>query len=197
MICVTFGLTGCGEQEVVPVTEPTLEVLEDGQLLAWLVEDFDKDYYNLSELDTMVREEAEAYNEAARIFVTEAGQVPVTVQSVAMAEDGSKKVIVGLLFANSRVYEDYFETDLFYGTVAEAAAAGYELSAALTSVKDGSIFTNEDVEKNSKRNILIMEDSVVVRCAGKVLYIGNNASLTEEGFVDCSQSEGIKLIITK
>ena len=181
-----FGLTGCGEKVVVPVMEPTVEITEEGELIAYLVEDFDKEYYDLGELETMVREEVADFDKEG-----------MTVESVAMAADGSKKVVVALRFANSEIYADYFDVEAFFGTVSQAQNAGYGLSAALTGVKDGEIFTEEDAQKNSKRKILIIEGSVVVRCPKEVLYIGTNASITEEGFVDCTESEGLKLIIMK
>ena len=191
-----FGLTGCGEKVVVPVMEPTVEITEEGELIAYLVEDFDKEYYDLGELETMVREEVADFVKDQDL-VAEDGKEEMTVESVAMAADGSKKVVVALRFANSEIYADYFDVEAFFGTVSQAQKAGYGLSAALTDVKDGEIFTEEDAQKNSKRKILIIEGSVIVRCPKEVLYIGTNASLTEEGFVDCTESEGLKLIIMK
>lgn len=191
-----FGLVGCGEEEVIPVTEPTVEITGDGELIAYLVEDFDKEYYDLAELETMVREEVADYVREHGL-ADQNGKEGLTVESVAMAADGSKKVVAALKFANSEIYADYFGTEAFFGTVAQAQARGYGLSAALTSVKDGEIFTDELADKNSRRKILIIEDAVIVRCPKKVLYVGTNASLTEEGFVDCTQSDGLKLIIMK
>ena len=191
-----FGLTGCGEKVVIPVTEPTVEITEEGELIAYLVEDFDKEYYDLGELETMVREEVADFVKDQDL-AAEDGKEGMTVESVAMAADGSKKVVVALRFANSEIYADYFDVEAFFGTVSQAQNAGYGLSAALTGVKDGEIFTEEDARKNSKRKILVIEGSVVVRCPKEVLYIGTNASLTEEGFVDCTESEGLKLIIMK
>lgn len=197
-IFMTLGLTGCGQKEatVIPVTEPTIEVTADGQLIAYLVEKFDKEYYNLAELETMVRTEIADFVKAGA-YVTEDGVEQASVESVAMAEDGSKKVVVALRFANSQIYSDYFDMQAFYGTVAEAMQAGYGLSAALTSVEDGDVFTKEQADKNSKRHVLIIEDSVIVRCPTKVLYLGTNTTLTKEGFVDCTQDEGLKLVIMK
>lgn len=197
MITIVFGFSGCKQEEVViPVTEPTLEVTSEGNLIAYLVEDFDKDYYVLEELDAMVREEVAEYV-AEHALVTETGAEGMAVESVAMAEDGSKQVVVALKFANSEIYEDYFDTKIFYGTVGEAVEHGYELSAALTNVEDGELFSREDIEKQSKRKILITEEAVMVRLPKKVLYVGTNAALTEDGFVDCTQSEGLKLMIFK
>jgi len=192
-----LGLTGCAKEEVViPVTEPTVEITADGELIAYLVEDFDKEYYDLGELETMVRDEVADYVKE-QALVTENGTEGMSVESVAMAADGSKKVVVALRFANSEIYADYFDVEAFFGTVSQAQSEGYGLSAALTGVKDGEIFTEEDARKNSKRKILVIEGSVVVRCPKEVLYIGTNTSLTEEGFVDCTEGEGLKLIIMK
>jgi len=197
MITMVLGFSGCTQEEVIiPVTEPTLEVTSEGNLIAYLVEDFDKDYYVLEELDAMVREEVAEYV-AEQALVTETGAEGMAVESVTMAEDGSKKVVVALKFANSEIYEDYFDAEIFYGTVGEAAQQGYDLSAALTNVEDGELFAREDVEKQSKRKILITEEAVIVRLPKKVLYLGANAALTEDGFVDCTQSEGLKLMIFK
>ena len=195
-IFMTLGLAGCGQKEVIPVTEPTIEVTADGQLIAYLVEAFDKEYYNLAELETMVRTEIADFVKAGA-YVTADGVEQASVESVAMAEDGSKKVVVALRFANSQIYSDYFDKETFYGTVAEAMEAGYGLSAALTSVEDGDVFTKEQADKNRNRHILIIEDSVIVRCPTKVLYLGTNTALTKEGFVDCTQGEGLKLVIMK
>ncbi len=193
---MSFSFVGCGEKEVIPVTEPTVEITADGELIAYLVEDFDKEYYDLAELEAMVREEIAEYVKT-QALVTETGKEGMAVESVAMAADGSKKVVVELRFDNDEIYADYFDVEAFYGTVAEAEAAGYGLSAALISVKDGEIFTDELAKKNSRRKILVIEDSVIVRCPKDVLYVGTNASLTEEGFVDCTQGEGLNLIIMK
>ena len=195
-VFMILSLCGCGEQEVIPVTEPTLEITAEGELIAYLVEDFDKEYYDLAELDAMVRQEvAEFVKEQA--IVTESGKQGMSVELVSMSADGSAKVVVGLRFAGTDIYEKYFEREIFYGTVAEAQETGYGLSAALVSVKDGEIFTEESSKKHARRKILITEEPVIIRCPKEVLYIGTNTSLTEEGFLDCTHSEGLKLIIMK
>lgn len=197
VLSITFGCCGCGrKEEVIPVTEPTLEVAKDGTLTAYLVESFEKEYYSLAELDTMVRTEVAEYA-ATEGLDTKEGKEDIAVQSVEMAQDGSKQVVVALKFADSAIYEDYFGLKAFYGTVAQAVAEGYDLSAALTDAESGELFTSDMINKNKKKKILIIEDSVVVRCPDKVLYIGTNAMLREDGFVDCTESEGLKLIIMK
>ena len=52
-------------------------------------------------------------------------------------------------------------------------------------------------KKYAKRKVLVLEDSVVVRCPKGALFVGIDTSLTAEGFVDCTQGEGLDLIIMK
>jgi len=118
-----FGLAGCSEKEVIPVTEPTVEITEDGELIAYLVEDFDKEYYDLGELGTMVREEVADFVREQDL-VSEDGKEGMTVESVAMAADGSKKVVVALRFANSEIYADYFDAEAFFGRLAPCPTNG-------------------------------------------------------------------------
>lgn len=191
-------LTGCGEQEEVyePVTSNTIEVTEEGRLIAYIVEDFEKEYYDINELAEMVRTEIDAYNAKKPSLSTQAGQVPVLVDKVMMAEDGSAKAVVALNFQSTAAYEDYMGKEVFFGTVSEALEAGYELDEKLFDVKKGEALPANKLERNGKRTILIVEDSVSVRPGEKVLYLSNNAALTAEGYVDAA-GEGLKYIVTK
>ncbi len=196
--CVLF-ITGCEEQEevYVPVTENTVEAVADGRLIGYIVEAFDKDYYNITELGDMVRAEIAIYNEKNAHLATEAGRAPIIVDKVSMAEDGSAKAVVALNFQNAAVYEDYMGTELFYGTVAEAVAAGYQLEGQLVGVKKGETLTAEQITKNGENHILIVADTLWIRTNEKVQYLSGNASLTETGIVDGNESEELKFIITK
>lgn len=196
--CVLF-ITGCEEQEEVyePVTENTLEAAADGRIIGYIVEEFEKDYYSITELGDMVRSEIEVYNEKNAHLVTEAGRAPIIVDKVSMAEDGSAKAVVTLNFQNAAVYEDYMGTELFYGTVAEAVAAGYQLEGQLARVKNGETMTAEQIAKNNEKHILIVEDTVWIRTREKVQYLSGNATLTDTRMVDGNESQELKFIITK
>ncbi len=196
VLCVLF-VTGCEQEKVyVPVTVNTVEVAEDGSLIGYIVEAFDKEYYDIQELDNMVRSEMAAYNEQKASLVTGAGRVPIQVEKVIMAEDGSANAVVALKFANADVYKDYMGKDIFYGTVSQAVSTGYILTGMLNNVKDGTVFGTEQIVTDGEKSILIVEDTVSIRVNDKVQYLSPNAKLTEEGFVDGS-SEEPKYIITK
>ena len=192
-------LTGCGEQEVVygPVTENTVEAVADGRVIGYIVEDFDKEYYDIKELGDMVRAEIEVYNEQNADLATQAGRAPIIVDKVFMAEDGSAKAVVALNFQNAAVYEDYMGTELFYGTVAEAVSAGYQLEGVLSGVKKGEPITAQQITKNGEKSILIVEDRLWIRTGENVQYLSGNAELTQAGLVDGNKSEELKYIILK
>ena len=200
LVCVLGALfiTGCSRETVyVPVTANTIEVTESGELIGYLVEPFDKEYYDINELATMVETEIAEYNKINQNLVPEAGRVPIVVDKVIMAEDGSKKVVVALKFYNAAVYEDYMSGKLFYGTVDEAIAAGYEVDKKLSKVKGGDLLTGDLLEKNKDKKILILEDAVSVRLPQSVQFLSTNAKVDGYGYVDCTADEELKYIIIK
>lgn len=198
LLLSTLLFAGCSKETVyVPVTENTIELTEDGRLIGYIVEPFEKEYYDIKELETMVRSEIDEYNAVKQELSTEAGRVPILVEKVIMAEDGSKKAVVALNFQNAAVYADYMGKEIFLGTVSEAMDAGYEVDNKLTEVKSGAAFTGEQVQKSKDKKILILEDAVSVRATGKVQYLSANAKKTAEGFVDCTADEELKYIIYK
>lgn len=192
-------VSGCSKEEetYIPVTTNTVEVTEDGRIVSYIVESFEKDYYDINELESMVRTEIEEYNVEKKDLSTQAGSAPIMVDKVMMAEDGSSNVVVALSFQNASVYTDYMGKELFYGTVQEAVSAGYDVDKKLAEVKSGELFTGEKLQKNYEKRILILEDAVSVRAYGKVQYLSANAKKTEEGFVDCTADQELKYIIIK
>ncbi len=191
-------VTGCAKEPVyVPVTTNTIEVTEDGNVIGYMVESFDKEYYDIEELESMVRTELGEYNTASPELKEDAGRVPIEVDRVIMAEDGSKNVVVALNFQNTTVYADYMGKELFYGTVAEAIAAGYEVDKKLSKVKGGDLLTGDLLQKNMEKKILILEDAVSVRLPQSVQFLSTNAKLDGYGYVDCTVGEELKYIIIK
>ena len=63
-LCAVF-LAGCGEAKVPDVIQaPTVAVAKEGTVEVWLLGDFDKNYYSVSELSDMALEEAGRFNAA-------------------------------------------------------------------------------------------------------------------------------------
>lgn len=165
-----LAFTGCGEIDVsAPVVRPTVVLDETGSLRVSMVESFDKEYYSTAELDAMVREETSAYS-------------GVTLESVAMSEDGSGNVVVTFDFADAGAYESYFGSELFYGTVRQAVTSGYQLEGNLVSAKDGSAITAEQINKAAEQRVLIVSGQAEIRAPRQILYYSANLTIDENGY---------------
>lgn len=188
-------LTGCGQSGTPSaITVPTISVSDKGAVTSWLVSDFDKDYYDISELSSMVAEEVSQFNSANN---QPDGGEAVTVESVELAQDGSSKAVVTMKFTGISAYEDYNGTTLYYGTIAQAHEEGFDLDVELTSVKDGTSIGKKEIFEMSTRHILIVNEKVNVVCPKKPLYISRGAVINSDGTVDVAQTEGSAYIIFK
>lgn len=198
-----LAMAGCGEGAVEePIRTSTIVLSADGSFTQCRVEKFDKDYYQLSELESMIRQEVSDYVSMVPVRPSESGQ-SVAVEQVSVLEEDNSQVMVALHFAGSEVFEDYLaevdrqSSELFYGTVQEALARGYDLAGSLQDVKKGAAITAEQLDKNGEKLILIFEDALQIRCPSKVLYISGNVRLTEAGYVDGTGGEGLKYVLIK
>ena len=196
--CLAFcvlTLAGCGAAKLPEVIETTtIAVDKDGVISSYLVSDFDKNYYNLTELTSMAIEDAQSYNTEHQTGEA----IPISVEKVEMLGSGNK-VLLQHKFNTAADYGNYNQEELFYGTVAEALAAGYQLAdSKLISVKDGSTLTQEELlQSQEKTSVLITTAKAVVYGPGKVTYISEGAVYQEDGSVSTNQTEGTVVILMK
>ncbi len=210
ILCLATLLCGCGQAKVPEdLIVPAISVTRDGQVTAYIVEDFDKEYYALEELRAMVEEELAVFNEehkeaggdaaVAISYLTEYSSSDIAViQGTEMLSGvSSAKVVLALEFRDIACYRAYFGTDLFYGTVAQAQKAGYDLDVELTSVKDGTTITKMGIYELGNSHILIAQDDVRIYGPGRAQYITSGAAVNEDGSVEPSDTEDNTYIIMK
>lgn len=191
-LCLTaVCLAGCGASGVPEeIGTSAIAVSGKGQITAYLVADFDKAYYDLAELNAMAAEEAAAFNAA------QAGDgTPVTVEEAELLENG--KVKLTYQFDGWESYSKFNETQLFYGTVEEAAGKGYTSGIALKSVKDGSLLDEEELVKNGDKLLIITDAAADIYCPSKAAYVSDGVSLNEDGSVAAAQAEKPVYILLK
>ena len=187
ILCLAMLLLGgCGQTEVPDtLSVPAISVTNKGKVTAYLIEDFDKDYYDLKELRAMVDEEVAAFN---KNHTSQEGMDAVTVQSLAESTDGSQKVTLVLQFRDTAAYKDYTGADLFYGTVTQAMEAGYDLDVQLISTKDGTTIEQTEIQEKGKNHILIAQEKVLIYGPAKPLYISPGTATNEDGSVEVSEN---------
>lgn len=193
-LCVVF-LSGCGQAKGPDKIESTTLALNgNGSVTSYLVGNFAREYYSLSELENMVTKEAAAYN------ALYAGKAPaVVVETVELLENDKTKATITFQYDSVDTYCNYNGKELFYGTVNEAIAAGYTLTDAdITSVKDGSQAQSGYLrQKASKQHVLITEEHIIFYCPYSVTYVSDGAVLNEDGSVDMRACEGTGIILMK
>lgn len=191
---LTVFLAGCGGTKVPDIIKaPTVSVSEKGQISAWLVEDFAKEYYSLSELAAMAAKEAAEFNAAAG----GAGAAAVTVEKVETLPGNEKKVVVSYRFDGWESYTAFSEGTLFYGTVGEALQKGYDSGVVLKSVADGTLLAGEQLKQAADKYVIITDVKADIYCPAKVTHVSGGAALNEDGSVDTAGAEQTVYILLK
>lgn len=189
LLCM-LALLGCGEAKLPEHIEVnTLSVSRDGKVAAYLVSDFEKEYYDIGELTSMAMEEAAAYNTEHA-----AGNgTPVVVEKVETLEDGTSRVRISYQYDSADTFNGFNEGDLFFGTVSEAVSAGYPVEAgSLESVTGGAA---ADGAKVSGKHVLITDEKAFIYCPYKVAYLSKGAVLNADGSVDTTGTDGSCVIL--
>lgn len=187
-------LAGCGSASLPESVEQTsLEVSSKGKVISWLVSDFDKDYYNVSELAEMATKEAEAYNAA---HLLEGGEKAI---EVGLTEEfaGGSKVRLAITYADYSTYADYNDEILFYGTVADAVLQGYDFNTQVKSVSDEEELTGTDIKLDGSKYVLITNAKANVYCPRKITHIDYQTALNEDGSVDTTHADAVVYILMK
>ena len=166
-------LSGCGEEvETVQIT--SLQIGKDGSVTSDIVEEFGKENYALESLEAMILEEAGRYNAAG-------GAEAVSLSNITMSEAEEGKVLVTMRYASCDDYMHFNGVELFYGTPAEAEAAGFKLHVELIGASDaGSRIGQAQILDMKNVHILIIRQSAQVSqvvLPEKILYMSEGVQL--------------------
>lgn len=169
VLCLAAMLTGCGSEP--EVTETTIEVKKNGEVVHTIVEDFSENYYDLDELTSTIEQACDTYNASA-------GKEAVTLKS---AEKSDNAVKVVMQYADASTYSAFNKLALFVGTVKDAFNAGYDLNVTLSPLAgdDGQI-GKEELLGMGEKHIAVVREAVNVRVWGKVRYGSEDVEATAD-----------------
>lgn len=185
-------LAGCGAPKVPEtIMAPTVAVSKEGETAVWLVGDFDKDYYSISELTSM------AVEEAADFCAARQNENAAVVEKVEAMQDGSPRIVVSYRFDSCESCQEFLGNEIFYGTVGEAVQKGYSMDAIMRSISDSTLFTEAQLKEATDKYLVITDIKANIYCPRPVAYISNDALLNEDGSVNPSMVEGPVYILMK
>lgn len=164
-------LSGCGEPKVPENPEEEMIIIsETGTVREILVESFDKDYYDIKELEAFVQEEVNLYNQ--KYSQNQSTPVMVGKVSILHSQDQGKCAKVEMTYLNCHAYAEYNEAILYYGSVAEGA---YLMGESLIPA---------EYEENT---VIITNQPMKLYAPGKVKWVSGSYPILEDGSVDLSK----------
>ena len=147
-------LSGCG-QKFEP-TESTIFVTSKGVVKSAVMESFEEDYYNFTELTGKIES-------AVQEYCANGNEGAVEVESLTEA-DGM--VTLQMQYANAAVYSEFNDMVLFSGTLSEAKMAGYSL---------GELYDTE----GQMVEVTAEEEIICIQTTGKIKYVSDNVTMID------------------
>ncbi|MEG1847871.1 MAG: hypothetical protein RRX92_08160 [Lachnospiraceae bacterium] len=174
---MTVLLGGCGKSDTVDAT--TITVHKNGSVDSVILEEFEKDYYDEEELNTMVTETIATYNR-------ENGDKKIKLQDVSVNNGIASSIMT---YQDAIDYASFNEEIFFSGTVAEAYDEGFDFDVQLTKATTKSpsedtgtpeTITKNDILTMGSMHIVIAEAPVHIRTYKNITYISENVSMVNE-----------------
>lgn len=189
MLLFILGTAGCRKEEkfltVDDVTTNTILAKANGILQVATVEDFDKPYYQLSELKEFVAKEIDTYNKKA-------GEDKINLEDVELR---SGKAIMLLTYSGMDQYANFNDVTAAYfsGGVTEVPL---DLPATLVNEKNGSLVSTQEIIQSDKYKILVMNEPYDIVVDGSIKYYSENATYVDENKLQ-GAAEGMTIVVFK
>lgn len=165
LFLLTFCLTGCGER--FEPTESTIYITGKGEVKSAVMESFEEDYYDFSELTENVEEEVEAY-------CLDKNDEALTVEALTCSED---MVTLIMNYQTAEAYAEFNDVLLFAGTCQEASDAGYVPEGLYDAEGEETVYDAEEM-KNLK--VIVTEENLCIQTSGKIKYVSDNVILLDK-----------------
>lgn len=189
MLIFIVGTAGCRKEEkfltVDDVTTNTILAKSNGILQVATIEEFDKPYYQLSELKEFISKEIDSYNKSA-------GENKVTLEDVELR---SGKAIMLLTYSGMDQYANFNDVTAAYfsGGVTEVPL---DLPATLVNEKNGSLVSTQEILQSDKYKILVMNEPYDIVVDGTIKYYSENATYVDENKLQ-GAADGMTIVVFK
>ena len=155
LLCLT--IVGCGNDSYI---ESVLRIDKSGQVTCVLVEEFDKNYYDINELEEMIRLEVAEYNRNK-------GSESIILLSI---ESVNEMAVAQFQYADYTDYAAFNEVDFFVGTVETAVNEGINLNHVMLEAGKNNTISPEQVRELTEYNLVMWQGDMPLEVPGKILY---------------------------
>ncbi|CRZ35054.1 hypothetical protein DFR55_11118 [Herbinix hemicellulosilytica] len=187
-ILLSFVLmNGCKKEEIFlsvdDITANTFLLKRDGSLYVAIIEDFDKNYYNLSELNEFVAKEVNAYNEKA-------GGKEINIEKLEL-KNGRVVMILG--YSKMAHYSAFNNMPAAYFG-ADTKDVALELPSQYLDAKKNEVVDKDTALKNGKNKVLVLYEPYEIIVEGDIKYYSENATLVDKNRIR-SADENMTVVI--
>lgn len=185
-ICVILSLLCLGSLTACSFTEDPdtnlVHIKSKGAVVESIVEDFDKSYYNVSELESVIKDEVATYN-------TNKGSEAV---KLSKCEDKDGKVKVRLEYEAVADYAAFNGINFYSGTVADAIKDGYDFNVSLSEKDSDKKADSKEIKKLSDYQVIITDEVLNIEVDSDIVYFSENVTLTKDKVASITQQDGQK-----
>lgn len=182
-----FTLMGCDNRKIPKKSQIKIE--DDKSITSSIVESFNKDYYDFSELKEWINNEILQYNE-----LDQDSSYVQLMQLLKIEETSS--VVSTLKYSDYNAYANFNNEVFFVGTIEEALDLELELPNSLNNTKNNDKINKSDLLGMPNYNLVVWcnKDSVVL--PSKILYYSDNVKMlsSKEAVGINNQSEHVEEI---
>lgn len=167
---VVLLLTACGSTTPED-TESNLTIRKDGSIVSDIREDFSQNYYDVNELNAMIKTEVDKYNKTR--------PDAISYENATLTENSVKLVMT---FGSSDDYSSFNNEKLFVGNSPDAILKGYSLDVILTDANDPTkTIAGVDIKSMTDHTILIVDYPGNIHLPSGALYISDNVNVSDKG----------------
>ncbi|MCM1087001.1 MAG: hypothetical protein NC419_02515 [Muribaculaceae bacterium] len=184
IMSVAWIVSGCGSLGKSYPEGSTVSIQKNGEITQTIVEQFERNYYDVEELAAMTQDKVGRYSDGADNIVCKS------------VEEKDGTIVVQMAYKTGTDYTDFNNRELFSGTVAQAYAQGYSLKSIQSD--NGTDMTDEDIAAISDNHILIIQtaagEALNVNVYDKILY--TSANVTISGKKDAAITAGEETVLS-
>lgn len=167
-VLMTGLLSGC---EKFSPEETAISVNKDGEIVSFITESFEKDYYRADELEASIDQAIYNYNE-------QVGGENIEKKKFEVKDQAAKLTIN---YASGEDYARFNGVTLFAGDVLGAYNVGYDFKGGFQSVDKGTVIapvTGNEILNSYNYGIVILEENIEVKVPGNIVYVSDNVEVT-------------------